>query len=452
MADQSYEIETLGPRRVASPISLGTEPGDLLADFTRDEARVVANIDMDHIREAFAAGVEPPSFERAGPREQVYFDPSKVKVGIVTCGGLCPGVNDVIRGLVMTLRHGYGVPWIYGFRYGYAGMNPDYKYPVVELTPASVRDIHRAGGTILGTSRGAHPVDVMVDTLERMDVRILFTIGGDGTFKGALAIHEEIKRRRLKIAVIGVPKTIDNDIVLVDRTFGFHTAVALASDAIQAAYVEAASAAQGIGLVKLMGRHSGFIAAHAALANRNVNLVLVPELPFDLEGEHGLFAYMEGRFVQEKSTVIVVGEGAGQRHLERSAETDESGNTKLSDIGVFIQRALKEHFRGRRELTLKYIDPSYMIRSAPARANDSIYCGYLAQAAAHAGMAGKTGMAVGRSHVSFTHIPLRCLVVGRRQIDPEGQLWLSVLESTGQPLKMASSPKAVAPGGSRAEG
>lgn len=441
MEKHSFEIESLGRCTVNSPINLGTEPGDLLADFTPDASRVVVNLNLDELREYFQRGEDPPSMEIAGPREKVYFDPSKLKVGIVTCGGLCPGVNDVIRGLVMTLHYGYGIPNIIGFRYGFEGLNPEFGHPVTELTPASVRDVHKKGGTILATSRGPQDISMMVDTLERMNIRLLFTIGGDGTFRGALAMHEEIKARGLKIGIVGIPKTIDNDILLVDQTFGFLTAVAEASQAIQAAYFEAMSAHNGIGLVKLMGRHSGFIAANAALANRNVNLVLVPELPFSIEGDNGLFAYMERRFAANKPTIIVAAEGAGQELMPTSGKSDSSGNSKLSDIGLFLKKALTDRFSSRRRsFTLKYIDPSYMIRSAPARSNDSIFCGYLALAAVHAGLAGKTGMAVGRSHGRFTHIPLKTLVSGRKTIDPEGELWLSVLESTGQPFYLTNEP------------
>ena len=438
--DDPFQIEMLGPARIASPLDLGTGPGDYLADFTADDARVVADLSIEVIRECCAMGQVPPSMERAGPRQKIYFDPSKLKVGIVTCGGLCPGVNDVIRGLVMTLHYGYGVANIYGFKYGYAGLNPEYGYPVVELNPDVVRDIHNDGGTILGTSRGPQDVELIVDTLERMNVRLLYAIGGDGTLKGALAIHEEIRKRGLKIGVVGIPKTIDNDIPLVDQTFGFHTAVGLASDAIQAAYFEASSAANGIGLVKLMGRHSGYIAATAALANRNVNLVLVPEVHFDFEGESGIYAYLENRFKAKKSTVIVVAEGAGAHLMEPRKSTDRSGNVKLGDIGAHIKNTLSARYGDRKDYTLKYIDPSYTIRSAPAAAVDSIFCGYLAQVAAHAGMAGKTGMVVGRAHGKFTHIPLAKLVAsGRRHINPEGEMWLSVLQSTGQPFALTDS-------------
>ena len=315
------DIDRLGEPRFLSPINLGTEPGDLLADFTPDDARVLADLDPARLAECHRLGEAPPSFELAGPRQRICFDPARTTAGIVTCGGLCPGLNNIIRGLVMTLSYGYGVSRVLGFRYGFKGLTPAGGEPAV-LTPETVIDIHRDGGTVLGTSRGPQEPAVMADRLQQFGVGLLFAVGGDGTFRGALALQRELARRRAPIAVIAVPKTIDNDIPLVDRTFGFGTAVEHAAEAIRAARAEAISAERGIGLVKLMGRHSGFIAATAALAVRNANLVLIPELPFDLEGVHGLFAYLEDRFRRAKHTVIVVAEGAGQDHLEAAAGKD----------------------------------------------------------------------------------------------------------------------------------
>ena len=437
---KAYEIERLGNANIPSPIHLGNEPGDLLADFVPDDARVLTEISAQTLEQQLERGEVPPSLEIAGPRERIYFEGAKLRVGIVTCGGICPGLNNVIRGLTMTLHHGYGVRTIVGFRYGYAGLNPEFGYPILDLEPMVVRDIHTQGGTILGTSRGPQDPSVMVDTLERMNIGILFVIGGDGTFRGALDIYNEVKKRGLKLSVIGIPKTIDNDILLVDHTFGFETAVAEAAQAIHAAYIEASSVINGVGLVKLMGRQSGFIAASAALASRNVNLVLIPEVPFSLNGNNGVFAYLERRFAMKKSTVVVVAEGAGQCFIEGKDSTDASGNVTLRDIGLFLKEKIRQRFDGKIRYSLKYIDPSYIIRSKPAGSTDSIFCGYLAQAAAHAGMSGRTGMAVGRSHRRFTHIPLSALVVGRKTVDPEGELWLSVLESTGQPFYLTDTP------------
>jgi 6-phosphofructokinase 1 len=416
---------------------MGSSAGDQLADYTPDQARVLVDTDLERVSSVFHGGETPDSLELAGPREQIYFDPSKLKAGIVTCGGLCPGLNDVIRGLVMTLHHRYGVPTIFGFKYGFAGLNPEYGHPVLELSPESVRDIHTRGGTILGTSRGHQDVGTMVDTLERMNIGLLFTIGGDGTFRGALAIADEIAARGLKIGVVAIPKTIDNDIEWVDHTFGFQTAVSHAAAAIVAGYAEASSAENGIGLVKLMGRESGFIAASAALAVRNVNIVLVPEVPFSLEGENGLIAYLGRRMEIGKFSVIVAAEGAGQDLLQSEGKTDASGNVKLGDIGTFLRDQIVRRLHGQHRFTIKYIDPSYIIRSAPADSNDAIFCGHLAQAAAHAGMTGRTAMAVGRWQRSFTHIPLQLMVMGRKKIDPEGDLWRSLLESTGQPARFS---------------
>ncbi len=438
MTRDSFEIEKLGPATIPSPIKLGTLQGDLLADFVPDGTKIVASVMLDELLDHTSRGDPPPALEKAGPRQYIHFHPDKLKIGIVTCGGLCPGLNDVIRGLVMTLRHGYGVSEILGFRYGFEGLDPRYGHQPIKLVPELVKDIHTGGGTMLGTSRGAHDPSSMVDLLEGMDIGVLFTIGGDGTFKGALAIQQEIKKRGLKIGVVGIPKTIDNDIPLIDRTFGFETAVESATEALRSAYFEAMSIRNCIGLVKLMGRHSGFIAAHAALAMHNVNVVLIPEIPFDLEGAKGLFAYIEDRFQRGKSTVIVIAEGAGQELFPNTGATDPSGNQKLGDIGRLIKQAIENRFSGYR-FSLKYIDPSYMIRSQPANTNDSIFCAHLAQTAAHAGMSGRTAMAVGRSHGKFTHVPLERLVEKRSTIDPEGDLWRSVIESTGQPFLMTEN-------------
>jgi len=444
-------IETLGPRRIPSPLGLGNEPGDDLADYLPDDQRVLYHVSTRETKPYLDRGEDLPCFEAAGPREHLYFDPSKLKAGIVTCGGLCPGLNNVIRGIVLALHFGYGVRTILGFKYGYEGLVPKYKHPVIELTPDAVVDIHRLGGTVLGTSRGSQEASEMVDTLERLGLGILFCIGGDGTMRGALAVHEEIRKRGLRIGVVGVPKTIDNDIMYIEKSFGFETAFSVACEAIRAAHVEATGARNGIGLVKLMGRNSGYIAANAALAERDVNLVLVPEQDFDLDAPSGLLAVLERRILDRHHAVIVVAEGAGQRHLQASSAVDPSGNVRLSDIGVFLRDRIREHFvRKGTGVDVKYIDPSYIIRSVPANPSDAVYCGYLSQHAAHAGMAGKTGLAVGQWNGQFTHVPLSAVTSGRRSISLEGPLWMSVLEATGQPFSMLNNdPHGYAPGEGR---
>ena len=175
------------------------------------------------------------SFEVAGPREMIFFNPAKTTAGIVTCGGLCPGLNDIIRGIVTQLHLRYGVTKVYGFRYGYEGLIPRYGHTPMVLRPESVAQIHNFGGTILGTSRGPQDIGEMVDLLEEMSFDIFFVVGGDGTLRGAFELTKEIERRGLKKAVVGIPKTIDNDIMYLDKSFGFETAFGVAVQAVKCA-------------------------------------------------------------------------------------------------------------------------------------------------------------------------------------------------------------------------
>jgi 6-phosphofructokinase 1 len=387
---------------------------------------------------------ELPAFELAGPRDRVFFDPRTTRAGIVTCGGLCPGLNNVVRGLVLELCVNYGVRRVLGFRYGYEGLISRLKHEPLLLTPADVENIHHQGGTLLGSSRGSQdPVEV-VDNLEALGLDILFVIGGDGTIRGALQIADEIERRKLKIAVVGVPKTIDNDIHFIDRSFGFESAYAAAVDVIRSARVEARGAKNGIGLVKVMGRHSGFVACHAALASTDVDLVLIPEVPFSLEGPAGVCAYVERLLVRQGHAVIVVAEGAAQDLLSAATgkaegtsdapRTDRSGNVRLDDVGVFLRDRLNSHFDATRaDVTLKYIDPSYTIRSVPASPVDSVYCWNMARNAVHAAMAGNTRVLIGRWHGHLVHVPMQLAIRSRKRVAPTDELWMSVIEATGQP-------------------
>jgi 6-phosphofructokinase 1 len=367
----------------------------------------------------------------------MFFDPRKSRAAIVTCGGLCPGINAVIRALVMQLWHRYHCQDILGIRYGYGGL-AETAEPPIPLYPDLVTDIHTHGGTMLGTSRGTPTTGEIVSNLQRLGIDMLFTVGGDGTMRGAQQIFEEIKRRKLSIAVVSVPKTIDNDIPFVRRTFGFMTAVAKATEAVHAAHVEASGSPRGIGLVKIMGRHAGYIAANASLSSGHANFCLVPEVPFQLEGSGGLLSLVEQRVRERRHAVIVVAEGAGQYFFEnKEARHDASGNVKLGDIGLFLKERLTAHFAGSGyPVNLKYIDPSYLIRSAPADAADQLHCMRFAQNAVHAAMAGKTGLLIGYWHGLMTHVPTRALVGVEQRINPQGELWLNVLEMTGQPGKI----------------
>jgi len=426
-------IPTLGPLKIPSPIKRG-EKGELRRSFVNDTDKVVMDVDLNHINEMIQEGQSLPSFELAGPRENLYFDPSKVRCGLVTCGGLCPGLNDIIRAIVLELFYGYGVKSIYGFKYGLQGFIPKFMHDIMDLKPETVANIHEMGGSILGSSRGPQPIEEIVDSIERMNISILFMIGGDGTLMAATKIADAITERGLKISVVGIPKTIDNDIYLVSRSFGFDTAVDVSTQAIRSAHNESEAYPNGIGLIKLMGRYSGFIAATATLAQQDVNFVLIPEVDFDLEGPNGFLAALEKRLKQRGHAVIVVAEGAGQKFFENiTTERDESGNIRLKDIGLFLKDAITSYFHAKgTDVSLKYIDPSYMIRSLPANANDNVFCSFLGRDAVHAGLAGKTKLLVGRWNNHFVHIPMSASAGKRKKIDPKEKLWLGVLGATGQ--------------------
>ncbi|OEU57922.1 MAG: diphosphate--fructose-6-phosphate 1-phosphotransferase [Desulfobacterales bacterium C00003104] len=427
------KIETLGDARIPSPIRGGVT-GTHNESFMPDTKRVMVSVAQSTVIRMIKEGKEPPSFELAGPRKKIYFDPKKLRCAIVTCGGLCPGLNDVIRSIVLELHYGYGVRNIFGIRYGLQGFIPEYGHDLMELKPESVVNILEMGGSILGSSRGAQSIEEIVDSLDRMNIGILFMIGGDGTLLAASRIADAIKERGLKTGVVGIPKTIDNDIYMVSRSFGFETAVDVATQAIKGAHNESMGFPNGIGLIKLMGRHSGFIAATTTLAQQNVNFVLIPEVDFDLEGPKGLLCALEDRLKRRKHAVIVVAEGAGQKFFEGTQDDfDESGNVRLKDIGPFLKERILAYFEAKKvETTLKYIDPSYIIRSLPANANDHLFCSFLGRDAVHAGMAGKTRLLMGHWNNHFVHLPMTATAGKRKHVNPEGKLWLSVLDATGQ--------------------
>ena len=430
------QVPRLGECRFDSPLAKYVAGRRTNEHYVDEDDRVLFDDTVELLRDRNLPLDQLPAFEPGGPRRRVFFEPGATRVGIVTCGGLCPGLNDVIRGLVLELHNHYGVDEVLGFRHGFAGLIPTHSHPPIPLVPGDIGTINEQGGTILGSSRGAQDPDVMADRLVELGIDILFVIGGDGSMRGAAGLADVLTARGLPIGVIGIPKTIDNDIPFIGQSFGFQTSYTTAALSIQAARVEAQSAVNGVGLVRVMGRHSGFIACYAALAGHNADFVLVPEVPFDLDGPSGFLACLHRAVAGRGSAVVVVAEGAGQ-HLVRADGADASGNAALADIGLYLKQAIGAHFAAAgTELTLKYIDPGYTIRSVPAQAGDSVYCVRLAQAAVHAGMAGRTKMVVGRRHNRFIHVPIAHVVSSRNQVAPDGDLWLSVLESTAQPAEM----------------
>jgi 6-phosphofructokinase 1 len=414
-------ITVLGEQRFLSPIRR------TVSDSLRVPEQIVRNLQAPPAAELL--------FELAGAREKLFFDPKQTRAGIVTCGGLSPGLNDVIRSLFLELHHAYGVKEVLGFRGGYKGLDPGHGGEPIVLTTEFVDNIHKEGGTVLGTSRGPVDMGVAVDNLIKRGVNILFTIGGDGTQRGGKILFREAKKRGHALSVVGIPKTVDNDVAFVSRTFGHFTAVQEAATVLHRARTEARSVRNGIALVKLMGRHAGFIAAAATVASQDVNFTLVPEVPFKLDGERGFLNALKQHILVRAHAVIVVAEGAGQDLLGASGEErDASGNVKLKDIGPFLRERIEVYCKAEElPVVMRYFDPSYIIRSSPANAEDSILCDLFARNAAHAAMAGKTGLVIGYLHEKFIHVPIEMLTSRKKSMSPESPDWGAVLAATGQP-------------------
>lgn len=428
-----YQIRTLGEAKITSPV-YNKRKDDSVYFLPDGDKGVILETDYNILSELIDKSQAPDFLEKAGPREKIFFDASKLNCAIVTCGGLCPGLNAIIRSVVLELHYNYEVRKIFGIRFGLQGFIPGYGHDFMDLTPAAITEIHAQGGSILGSSRGPQDMDAIVDCLEVNNINVLLVVGGDGSLTAAHLIAAKVLERSLKISVVGIPKTIDNDIYMLDRSFGFDTAVEIASLAIQSAHNEAKGFPNGIGLIKLMGRNSGFIAATATVAQQDVNFLLVPEIEFDIEGQGGLLEQLKERLNNRHHAVIVVAEGAGQQFFKPNGNgKDASGNIKLNDIGLLLKQEIERYFKAQEiDINLKYIDPSYIIRSLAPNANDRVFCNYLGRNAVHAAMTGRTDMVVGYSNGQFVHVPLEIVAGKRKHINPCGELWRSALETTGQ--------------------
>lgn len=426
LVQEDFLVDQLGNSTHPSPLSLNI--------FTPENERFLFDIRESHIKEQLSKGLPLVTLERAGPRQKIFFNPAKTRAAVVTCGGLCPGINNVLRSLTLELLLQYKIVSVIGYRYGYKGI-ADPSLEPLELTMNSTEGISEKGGSLLGSSRGPQSIPDMVKRLVKDQINILFIIGGDGTMRGAEVIYKEIKKQALPISIVCIPKTIDNDIPYISRSFGFQTAYSKALESIQCVHTESRGFVNGIGIVKVMGRHSGAIAANATISSHEVNFCLIPEVPFKLEGEGGLLKALEKRLKLRGHAVIVIAEGAAQDLIPHGNETDESGNLKLVDSGLWLKEQINSHFHKKAiACTVKYIDPSYIIRSISANADDALFCTILGQYAVHAAMAGRTGIVIGQWNHFFAHLPIKMAISEKKFVNTQGSIWSSVLQTTGQSL------------------
>ena len=418
-------FSVLDARRTPSPLRRSPDSLGASCEYECDENGDFVASESD---ECNTCEFVPEFCKRAGPRAVIYHKPEEVHAAIVNCGGLCPGINDVIRSVVTTLEVGYGVKNISGIRFGFSGFWRE-GAENIKLTRKNTSGLQKQGGSVIGCGRGGGDVPKIVDSIERQGINMVFVIGGNGSHAGANASSDECAARGLKVSVVGIPKTIDNDILHIDKTFGFDTAVEEAQKAIRAAVTEAKSALNGVGVVKLMGRQSGFIAMNASLANGDVDVCLIPEVDFAMEGTSGVVRHIKNLLALQGHAVVVLAEGAGQEYVTSSGGTDKGGNPILGDIGKWFVKRLKAEMR----CDVKYIDPTYMVRGITANAHDSIYCTVLGQNAVHGAFAGYTGISIGMVNTHAVFLPIPRLIERERLVDPDGRMWHRLLTSTGQP-------------------
>ncbi len=347
----------------------------------------------------------------------------------MSCGGLCPGINVVIRELVMALRYNYGVAEIYGIKWGFFGFTK--KDCWVKLNPEDVKEIHLLGGTVLGTSRSGFDGEEISKHLIKNNVNMVFFIGGDGTHRGIKELSKILKEKKKKIVLVGIPKSIDNDMPIIDKSFGLESAIQESVRTIRAANVEANCNLNGIGLVKLFGRSSGFVAMLSTLAARDVNICLIPEIPFNLYGENGLLDFIFQRIQIKEHCVIVVSDGA--RFSVKDYKT--TNGKPVEDIGIVIKKEIiKKSEELGIEVNLKYMDPTYVVRAVPANEYDCNLCAKLAESAVHCAFAGFTNFSVGMINNKPCMIPLEKMCgKSERKVEFNSDDYLMLLASTGQP-------------------
>ena len=450
------KVELLGPLTVPNPAS-----EESVGLYRTPEARKTVTADMDVIAQFQARAQPVPAFLEAGPRRMLFHEPQSVRAVVVTSGGLAPGLNCVVHGIVTRHWNTYGVNaarrgGIFGIYDGFVGL---YNKPL-DKTPASLRPeitepwLDR-GGSMLGARRFHEQelgelADQITANLALNDINILYVIGGDGSLKVAHEIAQRAKARN--ISVVGIPKTMDNDVLWVWQSFGFNTAVQKAAEVVNTMHAEAESTRR-VGLIELFGAESGFVAANATLASGHVDLVLVPEIflalcPQQCEALLDRFIEYLSQTVRSKErahAIVVLAEGVGELFKQRQVKLGGqpvSGKNFAGELRDFLQGGLKDPLG--RVVDVFVNQPRHNIRAVPANAYDQIYCARLGALAVDNALAGYTDVMVSQWLTEYVLVPLELVALGKKSIPPGGMFWKQVVSSTGQPFPASSGKTAPA--------
>jgi 6-phosphofructokinase 1 len=332
-----------------------------------------------------------------------------MRIGVLTGGGDCPGLNAVIRAVVRKGVQTYGHDFV-GFRDGWRGPLEGDTMP---LDVEAVRGILPRGGTILGSSRtNPYKVDggsqAIKETMQRLGIDALIAIGGEDTLGVAKQLHDE------GVQVVGVPKTIDNDLGATDYTFGFDTAVTIATEAIDRLHTTAESHHRVL-ICEVMGRHAGWIALHSGIAG-GANVILIPERPFDIDK---VIEYVEHRFATHRyAPIVVVAEGAVPLEgtmATREGELDAFGHVRLSGIGA----RLEEEIHGRTGHEARTTVLGHVQRGGTPTAYDRVLATRFGLHALDAAHAGAWGSMVALHGTAIELVPLEAAVRELKTVPPE---------------------------------
>jgi ATP-dependent phosphofructokinase / diphosphate-dependent phosphofructokinase len=332
-----------------------------------------------------------------------------MRIGVLTGGGDCPGLNAVIRGIVRKGVNQHGHEFV-GFRHGWAGVLQN---QAVDLTNSTTRGILHRGGTILGSSR-TNPfkvdggVEQVRDSLRERGVDALIPIGGEDTLGVARGLIDE------GIPVVGVPKTIDNDLAGTDFTFGFQTAVQIATDAIDRLHTTAESHNRVI-IVEVMGRHAGWIATYSGIAG-GADVILVPERPFDVDD---VCSRIRRRHSGGSTfSIVVVAEGATPKDGDVVSEhegTDAFGHVRLGGIAVQLEKAIEARTGFESRMTIL----GHVQRGGTPCAYDRVLGTRFGVAAIDAASEGDYGKMVALRGTEIVRVPLDEALSEPKLLDPE---------------------------------